>query len=223
VSGIENIFRAYDVRGVFNVELTVDTAAKIGAAFGTYLKGKGRVLVGRDVRTSSPLIESAFNSGLASTGVDVVSIGMVPIPVANFKTWFGDFDAGAYITASHNPPEYNGIRLRRGDGSGYTEENQAVWKIYLEDKIKYADWSAIGSVSSLISEETINEYKSYLLDRISIKRKLKPVLDVGNGAAHHTVPLVLTEAGLDVSVINGEPDGTFPGRPSELAAIRDRA
>jgi len=215
VSGIENIFRAYDVRGVFNVELTVDTAAKIGAAFGTYLNGKGRVLVGRDVRTSSPLIESAFNSGLASTGVDVVSIGMVPIPVANFKTWFGDFDAGAYITASHNPPEYNGIRLRRGDGSGYTEENQAVWKIYLEDKIKYADWSAIGSVSSLISEETINEYKSYLLDRISIKRKLKPVLDVGNGAAHHTVPLVLTEAGLDVSVINGEPDGTFPGRPSE--------
>ncbi|MEE9594026.1 MAG: hypothetical protein V3V92_01360 [Candidatus Hydrothermarchaeales archaeon] len=215
MSEIENIFRAYDVRGVFNVELTVETAAKIGASFGTYLAGKGRVLVGRDVRTSSPLIESAFNVGLASTGVDVVSTGLVPIPVANFKTMMGDFDAGAYITASHNPPEYNGIRLRRGDGSGYTEENQKVWEIFLEDNTKYSDWNALGSVSSLDEKKTIDEYKSYLLDRVSIQKQLRLVLDVGNGAAYHTVPLVLDEAGADVRVINGEPDGTFPGRPSE--------
>ncbi len=215
MSEIENIFRAYDVRGVFNVELTVETAAKIGASFGTYLSGTGIVLVGRDVRTSSPLIESAFNVGLASTGVDVVSTGLVPIPVANFKTMMGDFDAGAYITASHNPPEYNGIRLRRSDGSGYTEENQKVWEIFLKGNTKYSDWNALGSVSSLDEKKTIDEYKSYLLDRVSIQKQLRLVLDVGNGAAYHTVPLVLGEAGADVRVINGEPDGTFPGRPSE--------
>ncbi|MFQ5815476.1 MAG: phosphoglucomutase [Candidatus Hydrothermarchaeaceae archaeon] len=215
MSQVEHIFRAYDVRGVFNVELTVGTAAKIGASFGTYLGGKGRVLVGRDVRTSSPLVESAFNVGLASAGVDVVSTGLVPIPVANFKTMMGDFDAGAYITASHNPPEYNGVRLRRADGSGYTEENQRVWEIFLENNTKYADWNALGSVDSLDAKKTIDEYKSYLLERVSLQKPLKLVLDVGNGAAYCTAPLVLREAGAEVSVINGKPDGTFPGRPSE--------
>lgn len=213
--GIEHIFRAYDVRGIFNVELTVETAAKIGAAFGTYLGGEGRVLVGRDVRTSSPLIESAFNVGLASTGVDVVSTGLVPIPVANFKIMRGGFDAGAYITASHNPPEYNGIRLRRSDGSGYTDENQKVWNIFSKNGIELADWNALGSISGLDAEETIAEYKSYLLKRISLGGSPKVVLDVGNGAAYYTAPLVLREAGARVSVINEKPNGTFPARPSE--------
>ncbi len=213
--GIEHIFRAYDVRGIFNVELTVETAAKIGASFGTHLGGEGEVLVGRDVRTSSPHIESAFNVGLASTGMDVVSTGLVPIPVANFKIMRGGFDAGAYVTASHNPPEYNGVRLRRSDGSGYTEENQRVWDIFLKNKTKFAKWDGLGSISSLDSEETIEEYKEYLLKRVSLKGSPRVVLDVGNGAAYYTAPLVLSEAGARVSVMNEKPDGTFPARPSE--------
>lgn len=219
MSELKHIFRAYDVRGVFNVDLTVETAAKIGASLGTYLGGEGKVLVGRDVRTSSSLVECAFNVGLASAGVDVVSTGLVPIPVANFKTLTGDFDAGAYITASHNPPEYNGVRLRRSDGSGYTVENQRVWNIFLGNKTKYAGWDALGSINSIEAEETINEYKSYLLDRISLQGPLRIILDVGNGAAYYTAPLVLRAAGVEVSVINGEPDGTFPGRPSEPSDV----
>lgn len=211
----EHIFRAYDVRGIFNVELTPDIATKIGMAFGTYLGGKGNVLVGRDVRTSSEIVEDAFIAGLASTGVNVASTGLVPIPVANFKTSVGDFVAGAYITASHNPPEYNGVRLRRSDGSGYTEENQIVWGIFLKNEFELAKWNEVGAISYLDNRETIGEYKEYLLERISIDGGIKAVLDVGNGASFETAPQLLKESGVDITTINEVPDGTFSGRPSE--------
>jgi len=85
---MDHIFRAYDIRGIFNKELKADVATKIGMAFGTYLGGKGKVLLGRDPRTSSKAIENAFSSGLASTGCDVVITGLVPIPTSNFKCNF---------------------------------------------------------------------------------------------------------------------------------------
>ncbi|MFQ5974834.1 MAG: phosphoglucosamine mutase, partial [Candidatus Hydrothermarchaeales archaeon] len=212
---MKHIFRAYDVRGIFNQELTPDIATKIGMAFGTYLKGKGKVILGRDVRTSSEIIENAIIAGLASTGLDVVSTGLVPIPVLNFKTRMGDYDAGAYITASHNPPEYNGVRLRRSDGSGYTTENQEVWGTYQKGKFKLANWNRLGKISHIDNKRSIREYKDYLLQRIKIDKSIKAVLDIGNGASFETVPQVLNEAGVKVITINETPDGTFPGRPSE--------
>lgn len=212
---IEHIFRAYDVRGVFNKELTADTATKIGMAFGTYLKGKGRVIIGRDIRTSSEILENAFIAGLASTGVDVVSTGLVPIPVLNFTARMGEYDAGAYITASHNPPEYNGVRLRRPDGSGYTNENQEVWKTFLKGQFTLEEWDKLGKISRIDNKNSIKEYKDYLLQRIKIKRGVKAVLDIGNGAAFETAPQVLNTAGVSVVAINDTPDGTFPARPPE--------
>jgi phosphoglucosamine mutase len=189
--------------------------ANIGAAFGTYLKGNERVLVGRDVRTSSEMVEAAFISGLVSTGVDVMSTGLVPIPVANFQIENGGFAAGAYITASHNPPEYNGVRLRRSDGTGYTTENEEVWELALKAKPALAPWDGIGSISLREEKKSIEEYKDFLLKRLKINRAIKVVLDIGNGAAHYTAPLLLREAGADPTIINGEPDGRFPNRPSE--------
>jgi phosphomannomutase/phosphoglucomutase len=210
-----HIFRAYDVRGVVNQELTPDDMIKIGASFGTYLKGKGRVLLGRDVRISSEMMLDAFISGLAASGVDVVNTGLVPIPVANFKTMMGDFDAGAYITASHNPPEYNGVRLRRPDGTGYTTENEEVWTIALEGKHNLASWEGVGNISQVEAKRTIDEYKDFLLERIKIKRPLKVTLDIGNGSAFYAAPLILKEAGSEVVTIYETPDGRFPNRPSE--------
>lgn len=211
----DTIFRAYDVRGIFNEELTAEIAIKIGMAFGTYLKGKGKAIIGRDVRTSSEIIENAFISGLASTGVDVVSTGLVPIPVLNFMTNKGDYDAGAYITASHNPPEYNGVRLRREDGSGYTTENQIVWDIALKGEYNLARWDQIGKISHIKNKNSIEQYKNYLLEKINIRKGLKAVLDIGNGAAFNTAPQILEEAGVNVVTINESPDGRFPARPSE--------
>jgi phosphomannomutase/phosphoglucomutase len=211
----KHIFRAYDVRGVVNKELTSDVVARIGMAFGTYLHGTGSVMLGRDVRTTSKMLEDAFISGLISTGVDLVTTGLVPIPVVNFMTMRGDFDAGSYITASHNPPEYNGVRLRRADGTGYTNENESVWKNTLKGEYKLADWDKVGSESQIDSKKSINEYKDYILERIEVKRPVRVVLDIGNGAAFYAAPLLLKKAGSKPITINEKPDGRFPNRPSE--------
>lgn len=220
---MEHIFRAYDIRGIFNREISAHTAAKIGIAFGTYLDGEGKVLVGRDSRTTSRILESAFCSGLASTGVEVYTTGMVPIPVANFKTLKGDFKAGAYITASHNPPEYNGVRFRREDGTGYTKENMEIKEIFFSGKFKKANWNEIGEIYRLSSEATIREYSEYILPKFKPEKKLKVVIDPGNGTASLTAPYIFRELGFEVVTLNSQPDGTFPGRESEPKAenLRD--
>lgn len=210
-----HIFRAYDIRGVFNREIDVAMAAKIGMAFGSYLGGDKRVLVGRDGRTSSEVLEDAFLSGLASTGCDCVSIGLVPIPVANYHIWSGDYDAGAYITASHNPPEYGGIRFRHGDGTGYTRENMDIRDMYLRGGYSLSRWDSIGGIERRSSEEAVDEYMNFILRRFSVQEGLRAVLDLGNGVAATVAPGALRRAGIDVVTINETIDGRFPGRPSE--------
>lgn len=212
---MEYIFRAYDVRGLFNKELTADMATKIGMAFGTYLKGKGKVLLGMDSRTSSRVVENALCAGIASTGVDVYTTGLVPIPTSNFKTARGKFDAGTYITASHNPPEYNGIRFRHPDGSGFTYQNEEIRDIFLKGEFILADWDKLGEIIKINPEETLKEYCDYLISKIRLEKPLKVILDSGNGASTLVAPYLFRKLGARVSTLNANPDGTFPGRPSE--------
>lgn len=208
------LFRAYDVRGIVNVELTPEIATQIGMAFGTFLKGKEEVLIGRDARTSSEIIEKAFISGLASTGCDCISMGLLPIPIANFKIW-KEKKSGAYITASHNPPEYNGIRFRHPDGSGYTFENQEIEKIYNNKRYSLAQWDRLGRIYTLDPYMIIKEYSEFVLSKIKASKPLSVVLDLGNGAGCVSTPYIFREAGHEVFTINSQPDGTFPGRSSE--------
>ncbi len=210
-----HIFRAYDIRGVFNEELDVAMAAKIGMAFGSYLGRDKRVLVGRDGRTSSEVLEEAFISGLASTGCECVSIGLVPIPTANYHIWKGDYDGGVYITASHNPPEYGGIRFRHGDGTGYTRENMDIRDRYLRGDYTLAPWDSIGGIERRGSEDAIDDYLGFILPKFSVQESLRAVLDLGNGVAATAAPRALRRAGIDVVTINEAIDGRFPGRPSE--------
>ncbi|MEM3341292.1 MAG: phosphoglucosamine mutase [Thermoplasmata archaeon] len=209
---IENIFRAYDIRGVFNQDFNAEIATEVGVAFGTFLGGKGRVCIGRDVRKSSEIIEMAFSAGLASTGVALESVGMVPIPVANFWTWQGKYDAGVYITASHNPPEYNGIRFRHPDGSGYTSGNQKIKEIYLNGEVKKAKWDSLGKISSVSTDEVLKSYMDYIASRIQTKRNMTVVVDPGNGAACVVAPQLMKKIGCTVSSINDNIDGAFPAR-----------
>jgi len=213
-----HIFRAYDVRGIFNQELTAGMAAKIGMAFGSYLGGEGRVLIARDGRTSSEIMEDAFISGLASTGCECTTAGLIPIPTANFHIWHGDYTAGAYITASHNPPEYNGVRFRHSDGTGYTKENEAVRDTYLDKEFHLAPWNGLGKIERLNPEEAVDAYLDVILKRFSIKRGLKIILDLGNGVSALSVPKAFERMGARVVTINEVIDGTFPGRPSEPSA-----
>jgi len=208
----ENIFRAYDIRGVFNEDLLAQDAVEIGQTFAEYLGGKGLVSLARDGRTSSPLLEAAMAAGLSAGGVEVESFGLLPIPTANFATWQGSVKAGVYITASHNPPKYNGVRFRNPDGSGFTDENETVKRMFFEGKRRRAPWDQVGAIKQGDAEHIVDRYAHYLLKRLPGVRSLKVVLDPGHGAAAVTAPRLFAEAGHQVRVINGDVDGKFPNR-----------
>ena len=215
------IFRAYDIRGIANQELTTEIAVKVGMAYGTYLNRNnihGRISIGRDIRLSSPHLERAVASGLASTGYDVEMIGLVPIPVANYWTWKGDFCGGVYITASHNPAEYNGIRFRHGDGTGYTDGNIEIKDIFFGEEMHMPSWNEFGEINRVLSEKVLEEYQEFILPKFSKMNGMKIAIDPGNGAAAGVASLLFEKMGAKVKTINDEPDGRFPNRPSEPSA-----
>ncbi len=212
---LEDIFRAYDIRGVFNEDLTVDVAAKVGLVFGSYLGGSSRVSVGQDVRTSSPLLSAAFQAGVASSGCDVVSVGALPIPLANFHTWHRKFHNGAYITASHNPPSYNGIRFRHGDGSGFTHQNETIKTRFFNERMERKAWDRVGKMQTTPSEEVIDSYVGFLQGKLPHQKPLRIALDPGNGAGGLIAPRLLRDFGHTVSGVNMAIDGGFPGRGSQ--------
>jgi len=210
---IEHIFRAYDIRGVYNQDLTPEIVARIGTAFGTLLNGEGTIAIGKDVRTSSTAIENALTAGITSTGINVELLGTLPIQVTNWTTWQGNYKAGIVITASHNPPEYNGVRFRHSDGTGYIDkENEKIKEIFYKGNFKLAKWNKIGKISQKDTEEIIQRYVDFALKHVKPEKKMKVVLDLGNGAATYAAPKLFKEAGCEVITINEKPDGTFPGR-----------
>jgi phosphoglucosamine mutase len=215
---VEDIFREYDIRGVFNDGLTPEIISRIGIAFGTFLQGSGEVVTGRDSRVSSEIVESILSSSLASVGCDVTSVGMVPIPVVNFATWRKRPKAGVVVTASHNPPNYNGLRFRNSDGTGYTAQNKTISDIYFSGRFLKKEWNQIGKLLSVPSEVVLSDYSGFIVDRVKMGRKLKVVLDPGNGAASVIAPYLFRAFDFDVITINAQPDGTFPGRDPDPSA-----
>jgi len=209
MGSIEDIFRAYDIRGIYKQEITLEFAEQIGLSFGTFLGNRGLVVMSRDARHGGPYLQAALTKGLNDAGVGTIEIGMVPTPTANYVTAEAGATAGVVISASHNPPEYNGIRFRKGDGSGYPECIEAVREIYMNKS-----WSAPGG-GKHVSKDTkkaIDGYLDYIAKRTKIKRKLKVVVDPGNGAASGVAKRLFEKLGCSVSAINDFPDGNFPGR-----------
>lgn len=212
------IFRAYDVRGVFNTELTAETAARIGSVYGAYLGHQGRVTIGRDARTSSQIMASSVAAGLAAAGVTVEDLGLVPIPVSNFWTWQGDFAGGTYITASHNPAPFNGVRFRHPDGTGYTEGNVKIRELFFAGKLKRPDWDGLGTIERIDATQVLAAYREHVASCIGSLEGLTVALDPGNGAATVVSQDVFRDLGARVVAINEEPDGTFPNRQSNPTA-----
>jgi phosphomannomutase/phosphoglucomutase len=200
------VFRAYDVRGVYKKELTVEIAEKIGAAFGSYLEG-GNITLGRDTRDSGPSIENAFLAGVLGTGCNVASYGILPIPILSFATWAGKYDAAAYISASHNPPEYNGIRFRTSEGYGLLYHETDMMRIYHEGSFR----TEKGQISMHTSDEAVESYAKYVAEKLDLKRSLKVVLDMGNGSAC-IMDTLYKKLGFNPIVMNGKMDGMFSGR-----------
>ena len=218
----EDIFRAYDIRGVYGEELDAEIGERVGLAFGNFLRKQyngGKISIGCDARVSSPELQMAVSKGVSRAGFDVDIIGMVPIPVANYFTWKSNLNseeyvAGVYITASHNPAEYNGIRFRHPDGTGFTEGNVEIKRIFFEEKlIEYDN----GTISDLSSEEVLEDYMRFVSTKVGNLAGIKVALDPGNGVGCVVVDKIFERLGAETFSINNTPDGTFPNRPSEPA------
>jgi len=199
------VFRAYDVRGIYGTDLTENIARRVGKAFGTYINGC--ISLGRDTRVSGPSIEKAFLEGVLTTGCSLERYGLLPIPVLSYQTWKSGLDAAAYISASHNPPEYNGIRFRTAEGYGMLYHQTEMMDFYEERNFREGE----GQKVDRSSEFAIRNYTGYVKDRLDFGRNLNVVLDMGNGSAC-TMPSLYEDLDFSLTVLNGEPDGMFPGR-----------
>jgi len=199
------IFREYDIRGIVNEDLTEEVAEELGRGFATYLRGKGgkRASLGGDVRLSTPKFKEALSRGMLSSGVDVVDIGIVPTPVQYFSLYHLNVDGGVMITGSHNPPEFNGFKLAVGKATIYGEQIQEVRKI-----IEKAQFSS--GMGKLTKEDLIGPYQERLRAEFSFKKRLKVVVDAGNGTGGIFAPGLLRDMGCEVSELYCEPDGHFP-------------
>ncbi|MCS4542421.1 MAG: phosphoglucosamine mutase, partial [Euryarchaeota archaeon] len=212
-----SLFGTFGTRGIVGKTLTPELAYKIGAAFGTFLGGNKTVVIGRDVRLSGEMLESAVVSGLVSTGCNIISIGIAPTPCVQFATKYLEADGGTVITASHNPPEYNGIKLLGKYGIGISkEEAEPIEKILFEGKFNYVPWNKVGKITNLNFLDTYNNTILDLVDRGPVKNtKLKVIVDPGNGTTCLTTPFLLQKLGCQIITLNSQLDGTFPGRDSE--------
>ena len=199
------VFRKYDVRGRADVELTDAFVTALGRAYGTGIRREGgrRVALGRDCRTSGPRILAAFEAGVLASGVDVLSVGVVPTPLLYFALHHFEVDGGVVITGSHNPPDWNGFKMCRGRSSMYGEQLQA-----LRAAIEAGDFDE--GAGSRERADVYAPYRAYLAEGVRCERPLKVVIDAGNGTGGLVAGDVYRAMGHEVVELFCEPDGSFP-------------
>jgi phosphomannomutase/phosphoglucomutase len=199
------IFREYDIRGIVGRDFDAADVERIGLAFGTYVRQHGgkRLAVGRDHRLSSPSFCTALTKGLQSTGCDVVDIGLVPTPLLYFSLFHLNTDGGCMITASHNPAEYNGIKLCLGRAALYGDEIQAVRHLAETGPL-------VQGPSQRTEAEVRSAYLAYITEQIQLRRRLCVVVDAGNGTSGLVIQDLLRRLGCDIHELYCEVDGTFP-------------
>ncbi len=210
---IGELFGTFGIRKIANKELSPELAYELGLALATHLGGNGNVAVGYDPRTSSVMLEHAIVSGINSGGCDAIRLGMVPTPVLSFGTKHFSCDAGIMITASHNPPEYNGVKFWDEDGAGFVRELEGKIEKIVSEGGKPVSWDKIGNSEKF---NALAPYKEKIIERVpEFEKKLKVVLDCANGAGCVISPHILRELGCKVVTLNSQPDGHFPGRAPE--------
>ncbi len=212
----DSIFREYDIRGIWNNNINREFCIGLGRAFAIYLKEKTgnikpKISIGYDARLSSQDIFNALSKGLLCEGVDIVFIGLVPTPVQYFSLFELNINGGIMITASHNPPEYNGFKLSINKETLYGEQIQQIKEILNSIDITKRCESQSGNIERY---NILQTYKDYMLKKFNhlkdITNKPKVVLDAGNGAGGFVGLPVMAHLGYEVEGLFIEPDGTFP-------------
>ncbi len=215
------LFGTNGIRGVVNEDMNADLALGIGKAWGTFLKRtveRPKVAIGTDARLSNHMLKNAIAAGLLSTGCDVVDVGLVPTPTLQYTVKEKDFDSGVIITASHNPPNFNGIKGVASDGTEFTKDAEdEIERIYFEKNYDLSDWKNVGEFSTW--DGAIDLYINGILKAVDVdlikEKQFHVVLDCGNGAGCLVTPVLLKKLGCKITELYCEPDGTFPGHNSE--------
>lgn len=211
------LFGTNGIRGVINEGLTVEMALDIGRSVGTFSE-KGKIVISRDSRMGSVMFTKAVVSGIVSTGCPVIDIGPAPTPTLQFMVPHLDCTAGVMITASHNPPEFNGIKVMGRNGIEITRELEAkVEEIYFSREFYAANWQGLGSIRTY--DKALTVYLEAVKTHVNVnairKRNLTVVVDGANSAGALATPRLMREMGCKVISLNSQMDGMFPGRLPE--------
>lgn len=214
-----SIFRAYDIRGIVGVDLTPQTVYALGRAIGSMAieSGEQRIAMGRDGRLSGPELSHALGKGLQASGCDVLNVGVVPTPLLYYATHMMDTRSGVMLTGSHNPAEYNGLKIMIG---GKTLAEEGIQELYRRiQKNNFTQGS--GEAHEL---DIIERYITRVTRDVTLARPLKIVVDCGNGVAGAVVPQLFRQMGCEVHELFCDIDGSFPNHhpdPSQAINLQD--
>ena len=215
MSDKKRLFGTFGVRRTANDVLTPEFASRLAACYGTLVKGT--VAVGGDTRTSTLMLKQAVTAGLLSSGCDVVDLGILPTPGVQYAVR-KYYDGGVMITASHNPPQYNGLKFLDEDGIGIPDEmDLEIERLYFDAEPDRVEFHEIGELYQ--NDKIIDEYVDEAVSKVDVdairQANLKVVVDCGSGAGCFTAPYLIRKLGCDVTTLNSQPDGFFPGRNPE--------
>src|SRR5215831_3973987 len=215
-----HVFRAYDVRGLVGSDINPDVFRQVGRAYATMIRRSGgrRITVGRDNRLSSDGLKVGFVDGARAAGVDVVEIGPSTTPILYFATAHWKMDGGANITGSHNPVEYNGVKMVHPGAAPLTEDE--IQELYRT--IQRGDYES--GHGDLTTRSPRDDYFATVATLVRLARPLKIVVDAGNGVASLYAPALLRQLGCEIVELYCESDGSFPNHlpdPEDPANVVD--
>jgi phosphomannomutase/phosphoglucomutase len=212
------MFRQYDIRGIADKDMTADDVVLIGKGIGTYLRQQGnrKITVGRDCRRTSELYSQKLIQGLIATGCDVVDIGVCSTPVSYFSIRHLPSEGSVMVTASHNPPEYNGFKICSGHDSVYGEQIQQILRIIEAQRFE-------GGKGQVSTYDVLTPYIDYILNNIKLPRALRVGIDAGNGTAGVTAVPIIKGLGCDVSDLYCDMDGDFPNHEADPTVAANMA
>lgn len=226
----KNIFKAYDIRGLADTELSAELAYSLGRAFVVFLRNHDllktgqAVVVGKDMRVTSPAFQQALMQGVSDEGVSVVDIGLVSTPLFNFACAnYPEHAGGVMVTASHNPAQYNGFKITLGDGLPVGEATGMgeIKELVVDSSFDYKDSAGVFPKKDVLADYLKKVFSVVSPDGI---RPMKLVIDAGNGMAKVSIPEVLKNLPVTVEYLYLEPDGNFPNHeanPLKVETLKD--